>query len=212
MQQREFQAFAAAFQTVHRLIEGFRALLPAIAGHEANDPGIRDLILTHALADAAIIKLHSIFSYADSSSKQHCLNAARNIIQCGGVNLQEVGYLNPMMGVSTLLQILNTLRTPLTHFIRQTLWMIACHVFIDEVSRIRSHQPWPEVTPQAGVGELTEEELMEFLRNGITYLSLYSEDSVLTREFYVIRLEVHLLMQETPGYQLTKVQEAYSAI
>ncbi|TFK29693.1 hypothetical protein FA15DRAFT_631604 [Coprinopsis marcescibilis] len=173
MQQREFQAFAAAFQTVHRLIEGFRAQIPQLAGHETGDPTVRTLILTHALADAAIIKLHGIFSYADSSSKQHCLTAARNIMHCGGVNLPEVGYLNPMMG---------------------TLWMIACHVFIDEVSRLRSQQPWPETQATPTGNELTEEELMEYLRNGLAYLSLYSEDNVLTR------------------YQLTKVQEAYSAI
>ncbi|KAG2011819.1 hypothetical protein CC2G_011889 [Coprinopsis cinerea AmutBmut pab1-1] len=174
MQQREFQAFAAAFQTVHRLIEQCRAQLPAIAGHEISDPSLRTLILAHALVDAAIIKLHGIFAYADSSSKQHCLTAARNIITCGGVNLAEVGYLNPIMG---------------------TLWMIACHVFIDEVSRMRTQQPaWTESSTSAGGGDLTEEELMEYLRNGLTHLSLYSEDNVLTR------------------YQLTKVQEAYSAI
>ncbi|EAU90494.2 hypothetical protein CC1G_00878 [Coprinopsis cinerea okayama7 len=172
--QREFQAFAAAFQTVHRLIEQCRAQLPAIAGHEISDPSLRTLILAHALVDAAIIKLHGIFAYADSSSKQHCLTAARNIITCGGVNLAEVGYLNPIMG---------------------TLWMIACHVFIDEVSRMRTQQPaWTESSTSAGGGDLTEEELMEYLRNGLTHLSLYSEDNVLTR------------------YQLTKVQEAYSAI
>ena len=100
MQQREFQAFAAAFQTVNRLIETFRSHLPPITKHEANDPAVRTLILIHGLTDAASIKLHGIFAYADSASKQHCLTAARNVIQCGGVNLTEVGYLNPIMGVS----------------------------------------------------------------------------------------------------------------
>jgi hypothetical protein len=100
MQQREFQAFAAAFQTVNRLIETFRSHLPPITKHEANDPAVRTLILIHGLTDAASIKLHGIFAYADSASKQHCLTAARNVIQCGGVNLTDVGYLNPIMGVS----------------------------------------------------------------------------------------------------------------
>ncbi|KAF6761603.1 hypothetical protein DFP72DRAFT_987787 [Ephemerocybe angulata] len=164
MGQREFQAFAAGFQTVNRLIETFRSQLPPISTYRASDPAIRTLILTHALTDAATIKLHGIFAYADSASKQHCLTAARS------VSLQEVGYLNPIMG---------------------TLWMSACHVFIDEVSRLRMPASWP----QSPTGEeLTEEGLMEYLRNGINALSLYSEDNVLTR------------------YQLTKVQEAFNAI
>lgn len=89
--------------------------------------------------------------------------------------------------------------------------MTACHVFIDEVSRLRLHQAsWPE--PSTGGGDLTEEELMEHLRNGLNALSLYSEDNVLTREFYVIQIKTALLIEEIPGYQLTKVQEAFSAI
>ncbi|RXW23877.1 hypothetical protein EST38_g1966 [Candolleomyces aberdarensis] len=192
MQQREFQAFAAAFQTVNRLIETFRSHLPPITKHEANDPAVRTLILIHGLTDAASIKLHGIFAYADSASKQHCLTAARNVIQCGGVNLTEVGYLNPIMG---------------------TLWMTACHVFIDEVSRLRLHQAsWSDPSAPTTGGELSEEELMEHLRHGLNALSLYSEDNVLTREFYVIQIKTALLIEEIPGYQLTKVQEAFSAI
>jgi len=118
MGQREFQAFASAFQTVNRLIDTFRSQLPPISDHETSDPAIRTLILTHALTDAATIKLHGIFAYADSASKQHCLTAARSVIQCGGVNLQEVGYLNPIMGVSS---IINTLRAvlPILHHSRR---------------------------------------------------------------------------------------------
>ncbi|KAJ3500531.1 hypothetical protein NMY22_g19232 [Coprinellus aureogranulatus] len=188
MAQREFQAFAQGFQTVNRLIDTFRSQLPPISTYRTNDPAIRSLILTHALTDAATIKLHGIFAYADSASKQQCLTAARSIIDCGGVTLQEVGYLNPIMG---------------------TLWMSACHVFIDEVSRQRMPASWP----QSPTGEeLTEEELMEYLRNGINALSLYSEDNVLTREFYVMRAKAFLLIDELPGYQLTKVQEAFNAI
>ena len=58
--------------------------------------------------------------------------------------------------------------------------MTACHVFIDEVSRLRMQPAWPQSPTD---DELTEEELMEYLRNGINALSLYSEDNVLTREF-----------------------------
>ena len=100
MQQREMQGYVASFQVVTRLIEELRSQLPALSGHEAGDPMIRHLILTHALLDAALIKLHTPFSYGHSVSKQQCLSSARNIVKCGGLNLQEVGYLNPVMGVS----------------------------------------------------------------------------------------------------------------
>lgn len=87
--------------------------------------------------------------------------------------------------------------------------MAACHVFIDEVSRQRMQASWP----QSPTGEeLTEEELMEYLRNGISALSLYAEDNVLTREFYVMLAKALFLIDELPGYQLSKVQEAFNAI
>jgi hypothetical protein len=57
--------------------------------------------------------------------------------------------------------------------------MTACHVFIDEISRVRSlPSTWPPGAPQIG-----EEELMEKLRDGITALSLFSEDSALMSTF-----------------------------
>ncbi|KAF9006114.1 hypothetical protein BDQ17DRAFT_1540719 [Cyathus striatus] len=171
MQQREFQAFAAAFQSVNRLIDAFRLQLPSLPQFEASDPSIRKVLMMHALADVATIKLHSLFAYADSSSKQRCLSAAKNMISFGGLNLQEVGYVNPIMG---------------------TLWMNACHVFIDEISRVRLlNAPWNS-TPNTPATD--EEELMENLQSGMAALSLFSEDSSLMH------------------YQLTKVQEAFSAI
>ncbi|TFK39826.1 hypothetical protein BDQ12DRAFT_603499 [Crucibulum laeve] len=171
MPQREFQAFAAAFQSINRLIDGFRIHLPPISQFESSDPVIRTVVLTHALVDAATIKLHSIFAYADSASKQNCLAAARNMLNFEGRNLQELGYMNPIMG---------------------SLWMTACHVFIDEISRVRLLQDsWQ---PSSGVHNAGEEELMESLRSGLTALSYFSEDSALM------------------NYQLNKVHEAFSAI
>lgn len=62
----------------------------------------------------------------------------------------------------------------------QTLWMTACHVFIDEISRVRTLlNTWPPGTPQ-----VNEEELMEKLRDGITALSLFSEDSALMSMYW----------------------------
>jgi hypothetical protein len=100
LSEREFQAFAAAFQSINRLIDSFRAHLPPLSDLDPKQSSTRTILLTHALTDAATIKLHSIFSYADSASKQHCVTAARDMVSFGGLNLQEVGYINPIMGVS----------------------------------------------------------------------------------------------------------------
>ena len=100
LSEREFQAFAAAFQSINRLIDSFRATLPPLSDLDPKQSSTRTILLTHALTDAASIKLHSIFSYADSASKQHCVTAARNMVSFGGLNLQDVGYTNPIMGVS----------------------------------------------------------------------------------------------------------------
>jgi hypothetical protein len=113
LQTREFQAFAAAFQSINRLIDAFRLHLPSLNDLNPKDPATRTILLTHALTDAATIKLHSIFSYADSASKQHCLTAARNMVAFGGLNLHEVGYMNPIMGVST---VDHKFRSSQTHF------------------------------------------------------------------------------------------------
>lgn len=100
LSERELQAFAVAFQSINRLIDAFRATLPSLSDSDPKQSSTRTILLTHALTDAATIKLHSIFSYADFAFKQHCLTASRNMVSFGGLNLQEVGYINPIMGVS----------------------------------------------------------------------------------------------------------------
>lgn len=168
MQTREFHAYTAAFQSINRLIQTFRTALPPLSQLDIKHPSTRTLLLIHALTDAATIKLHINFSYADSASKQHCLTAARNMVTFGGLNIQEVGYMNPIIA---------------------TLWVAACHVFIDEISRVRSlGNAWPSNT------EGGEDELMERLRNGMAALSALSDESSFIK------------------YQLTKIQEAFSAI
>lgn len=61
----------------------------------------------------------------------------------------------------------------------QTLWVSACHVFIDEISRVRSLQ---NVDAQwAQKSESGEEELMESLRKGMAALATLSDESSYTR-------------------------------
>ncbi|KAG5652089.1 hypothetical protein H0H81_006352 [Sphagnurus paluster] len=168
MQTREFHSYTAAFQSINRLIETFRNTLPSLYHLDPKHPSTRTLLLVHALTDAATIKLHINFSYADSSSKQHCLAAARNMFTFGGLNIPDIGYINPIMG---------------------TLWVAACHVFIDEISRVRSlSNSWPPNT------EGSDDELVDTLRSGIAALSAMSEESSFNKD------------------QLTKIQEAFSTI
>ena len=89
--------------------------------------------------------------------------------------------------------------------------MTACHVFIDEISRVRQLRgTWPDA-PQV------EDELMENYRNGLKAMSLFSQDSTLMRKlFFKTNLKKNIgtefFSSLALGYQLTKVQEAFEAI
>jgi hypothetical protein len=186
MSPRDKMAYDAAAKSVNTLIETFRANLAPIPKEEIRDPSIRTALLTHALVDAASIKLHWIFSYAYPESKQICLTAARNMVNYGELNLQDFGSINPIMGVSLKFSILPP--TVSQFDASQNLWMTACLVFVDEISRTRHvRSTWPDAPA-------VEDELMESYRNGLKAMSLFSQESILMR------------------YQLTKVQEAFEAI
>jgi len=92
--------YDTAWRSVDLLIETFRTNLVPIPRY--NDPNIRTILLIHGLVDAASIKLHWMFAGVPSKSKEICLTAARNIVDYGDLNLQELGVMNPIMGVSYL--------------------------------------------------------------------------------------------------------------
>jgi len=163
LEPRERAAYEAAARSMNMLIDLFRKQLPPLPEFNTQDPDLRMTILTHALIDAAAIKLHWLFAYAWSTSRQICLAAARNLVSYK-LNLQELGHFNPIMG---------------------NLWMTACHVFIDEISRVRHNK---ELYP--GV----EDELMDSYRNGLNVMSLFAQEGK--------------LMQ----YQLSKVHDSFAAI
>ena len=100
MSPRDRLAYDAAARSVNVLIESFRANLAPLP--PSGDPSLRTNLLIHALVEAASIKLHWIFAYAYSSSKQICLSAACNMVNYGDLNLQDIGYINPIMGVCIL--------------------------------------------------------------------------------------------------------------
>ncbi|KAF9264589.1 hypothetical protein L218DRAFT_231018 [Marasmius fiardii PR-910] len=145
------QGFIAAFQSLNHLLETTRAQLSPPPNDITNTT--RSLCLSYALLHGATIKLHSIFSYSDATSRQACVDAAKAMFRTqgsGGVDMQRLGCVNPIMG---------------------TLWTLGCQVLIEEVVRIR--QGWP--------GEA--EFLMTRLHEGISTLSFFAPSSDLMSEY-----------------------------
>jgi hypothetical protein len=100
MGQREREAFNASFHSIDNLIEGFRTWIPDLPQSGANTANTRTLLLTHSLANAATIKLHSSFSYADPVSNQKCVKAATDMVTHNRVDLRSLGTVNSVFGVS----------------------------------------------------------------------------------------------------------------
>jgi hypothetical protein len=98
LEPRERAAYEAAARSMNLLIDLFRKQMPPLPEYVTQDPSLRTTILTHALIDAAAIKLHWLFAYAWSTSRQICLAAARNLVSYK-LDLQDLGHLNPIMGV-----------------------------------------------------------------------------------------------------------------
>ncbi|KAG6902187.1 hypothetical protein C0995_003283 [Termitomyces sp. Mi166 len=154
MQPREYSSYVGTLQLVHQFIKTFCACLPPLIELDIKNPLARKLILIHALADAATIKLHLNFFYDNSPSRQYCLAAARRIVTSGGHNILEGRHMNPIM---------------------DTLLMTACHVFINEISRVRSlGNTW--LTNAEG----SEDGFMEYLKSGMAILSARSDESAFT--------------------------------
>lgn len=91
-------AYDAAARSINALIESSRASLAPLP--PLTHSSFRTCLLLHALIEAASIKLHWIFAYAYSSSKEICISAAFNMVN-HNLNLQGIGYINPVMGVCT---------------------------------------------------------------------------------------------------------------
>jgi len=90
--------------------------------------------------------------------------------------------------------------------------MTACHVFIDEISRVRHNKEhYPGV----------EDELMDSYRNGLNVMSLFAQEGKLMRELTTLH---HSVIDEFndvpvsysclpyPEYQLSKVHDSFAAI
>jgi hypothetical protein len=98
MQPAQVQNYHAAFENLMHLIDSFQRTLPPLSRLTPTDGPARTIMLSHALVYGAIIRVHSQFS--EPSSRQECLSAARSMLRLSGsVNVQEIGCLNPIMGV-----------------------------------------------------------------------------------------------------------------
>ncbi|KAG7087565.1 hypothetical protein E1B28_013520 [Marasmius oreades] len=169
--QKDSQTFIAAFQSLNHLLETTKAQLGPLPTDTMN-PSTRSLYLSHSLLYGATIKLHGIFSYSDTASRQACVDAAKTMLKSksnGGIDTQQLGIVNPIMG---------------------TLWTLACQVLIEEVVRIR--QGWP--------GEA--EFLLTHLHEGFSALSFFSASSDLMSEYSSkIRKLLYDYRSAMSGYQ-----------
>ncbi|KAF5372112.1 hypothetical protein D9758_005031 [Tetrapyrgos nigripes] len=120
MSERDSQSFSAAFQSLNHLIESLGSHLPPLSTQSSRidptNPTTRLLFHAHSMLHGATIKLHGLFAYSDPTSRQVCVAAAKAMIAAGGMNVQEFGCVNPIMGVSyrfllLILFILPVLRT-----------------------------------------------------------------------------------------------------
>ncbi|KAF4567212.1 hypothetical protein EYR36_010829 [Pleurotus pulmonarius] len=146
MSARDAQIFHSTFQSLDSLIKSFRASLPSLDSY-GSESRPRSLMLVHAVTNAAIIKLHNVFAYTNANSNEECMSAARSIVNNAQ---QDLGFVNPLMG---------------------SLWVTACHVFINEISKRRAIH---------GVVE-GEESIWSGLRAGLSAMKPYSAASQLMR-------------------------------
>ncbi|KAF8633206.1 hypothetical protein AX15_001474 [Amanita polypyramis BW_CC] len=185
MQPRDYQSYANIFQSTHRIIDIFRAALPPLmhttpvasptSFHAEHNYRFRTLLLTHAMVDAAVIKLHGHFAYAydaaggyaaDSASRQFCLDAAKRIVAgCELVSAGEVAFVNPIMG---------------------TLWGAANNILIDEIARIRvlkADGTWIPIVTTPGGSDGSEEEARSGLYTILKALRYFSEESAFMSKY-----------------------------
>ncbi|KXN93192.1 hypothetical protein AN958_00116 [Leucoagaricus sp. SymC.cos] len=150
---RETEAFTTSFRSIDSLIENFRNCIPQLPQTGTNTANTRGLLLIHNLTNAATIKLHSSFSYADPVSNQKCIKAASDMVSHHGVDLRTLGAVNSVYGA---------------------LWHLACTVLIDEISRRQTAPVWPD--------SLSDESLKHHLDLGRAALSMFSENCAYIRQ------------------------------
>lgn len=97
----ESEAFWVSFNALDTFIVHFQQVMPPFDAAVATSVMTRTVFVTHSLAYAATIQLHSILARGSSASKDKCLFSASMLAGLiRRVNLRDFKRINPIMGVS----------------------------------------------------------------------------------------------------------------
>jgi hypothetical protein len=105
MQRHEVNSFCTTFVSLLGLIGSFLRslpLLPAKPGTSKSASADADLILAHALANMAVIKMHSVFASENNApSKEAAIRAAKAVLMVvKDMDRLRAACVNPIMPVS----------------------------------------------------------------------------------------------------------------
>jgi hypothetical protein len=105
-------SFRADFRVLDQLMDNFQNyLIPMDQFRGLSPAGTRDLLVTHSLAYAATIQLHKNFTSRNANSNPKCLAAAAAVVTIlDHVDLSELVFINPTMGVRWTCQVVDHIR------------------------------------------------------------------------------------------------------
>jgi hypothetical protein len=143
------------FTALDSVIDTFRnSLAPLPQQAQAMPSDIRTIFVTHTLAHAAVIQLHSAISRSNPRSQEKSLAAARSVLMLArSVNIQVFGQVNPVL---------------------ISLWAKACQAIAAEVNKLRELRGTyaPNVSGQP-------DGLTEILESGFSLMQMFSVDGQL---------------------------------
>ncbi|KAJ8518838.1 hypothetical protein ONZ45_g4152 [Pleurotus djamor] len=144
----------AEIHTLDLLAENIRAHLPTLGQiRNTNFSLSRLVVVAHALANATVIKLHSLFMQPNAWSRQRCLTAAEILIHFSNDPIiLELRVINPIMA---------------------SLWPLACQVILDEIARLRTAR---ELSLLPDVSE-REVQLGRIIETAISVMGAFAQDS-----------------------------------
>lgn len=201
MQQNQPSAFRDSFSSLSRLIDTFRDSL--VLPNQLPTPTptmMRGLVVAHSIAHMAAIQLNNTApSHADPNARRKCVAAARAILNIiVSVPLQHFAYINPVMGVRSMLT-LNFLWLIYPFTFLQTVWLGACQVLMDEIYAFRMQQRREK-----------ERELVMLLTQALGVFSSFAGTCPLLSAS-LLRLS-YWLSNDFPDYQISRIQEAFNGM
>lgn len=161
MQPQQFNSYMTACTSLDRRTTQFIAALPPVAQfYHHSSPSARTMLVTHALAVGAVIRLHTTFSLTNADSQRRCLAAAQTVLRTvADTRVPDFTCAGPMLG---------------------TLCMAACQVLIEEVARIRAGPASQSGVLGMAAGGL-EASLRAEIARGIATMEVFAVGSPLIR-------------------------------